>query len=152
MAQLTTGKTWSAGETVTPALLNQMVNSATIANIATADISDDAITAAKLDGTVDLASKSADYTLVLADAGRLINFNSSSNLTLTVPAESTVNFAVGVQIAITRNGTGDVTVAPAANVTIRSSDSRTKIAKQYAAASLIKIGTNEWMLLGLLKA
>ena len=152
MAQLTTGKTWVSGETVTPALLNQMVNSATIANIVTADISDRAITAAKLEGTVLVDTKSANYTLVLADAGRLLNFNSSSNLTLTVPAESSVNFPVGTQIAITRNGTGDVTISPAANVTIRSSDNRTKIAKQYAAASLLKIGANEWMLLGLLKA
>ena len=38
MATLTTGYSWTSGDTITPALLNQTVNSATISGIVNADI------------------------------------------------------------------------------------------------------------------
>ena len=152
MATLTTGKTWVSGETVTPALLNQMVNSATIANIATSEISDDAVTAAKLSGVLDIAQKTSDYTLVLADAGRVLEVNSPNAVTITIPTNASVAFATGTQVAITRMGAGAVTVAAAGGVTLRSSDGRTKIAKQYSSAAVIKVATNEWLLVGLLSA
>lgn len=155
-----------SGETVTPAKLNALAQSgatldaATIVNadvsptadIAGSKLADKSIGGQKLNGVADLAAKTADYTLVLADAGRIVEFNSSSNLTLTIPLNSSVAFASGTQVVLTRRGTGDVTVAGAVGVTLRAADSKLKIAKQYAAAACIKIGTDEWLVVGNLKA
>lgn len=166
MATITKGKTFISGETVEPNDMHQLVDNATIAFTTANDtddstlevsgnkfrVKDDGITANKLDGVLDLATKTADYTLVLADAGRVIDVNSSSNLTVTVPDNATAAFATGAQVVITRRGTGDVTIAGAGGVTLRSADSRAKIGKQYAAVAVIKIGTDEWLLVGNLKA
>ena len=111
----------------------------------------DSVTAANLNGVADVNTKTANYTLVLADAGRVIEFNSASNLTLTIPTNSSVAFSNGTMVTLTRRGAGEVTVAGASGVTLRSSDSRTKISKQYAAGALIKLDTNEWLLIGSLK-
>jgi hypothetical protein len=173
MAQLSKGKTFTSGETVEPADLHNLVDLATISNIVDADVSasaaiaasklaltgaigttalaDNAVTAAKLDGVNDINTKTGNYTLVLADAGRVIEFNSASNLTLTVPTNATVAFATGATVVVTRRGAGDVTIG-GAGVTLRSGGSRLKIGQQYASAALIKIGTDEWMVLGDLKA
>jgi hypothetical protein len=172
MATITKGKTFISGETVEPADLHNLVDLGTISNIVDADISAsaaiagsklaagaigttqlaaDAVTADKLDGVADIDTKTADYTLVLADAGRVIEFNSASNLTLTVPTNATVAFATGTTIVVTRRGTGDVTVA-GPGVDLRSGGSKLKIGQQYAGIALIKIGTDEWMVLGDLKS
>lgn len=48
MATITKGITFASGDVVTPAKLHQLVDSATVANIVTADIADGAITGPKL--------------------------------------------------------------------------------------------------------
>jgi hypothetical protein len=53
---------------------------------------------------------------------------------------------------VIRQGTGTVTIAPASGVTIRSIDSKRKIKGQYSSAALLKIGTDEWILVGSLEA
>jgi hypothetical protein len=64
MATVTKGKTFVSGETVTPPKLNDLVDNATVTNIATADISDSAITTAKInDAAVTFAKQeSPQYT------------------------------------------------------------------------------------------
>jgi len=138
---------WTTGETVTAEKLNQAQTPAVSVTLA-----DDEVTAAKLDGIADIDTKTADYTLVLADAGRVIEFNSASNLTLTVPTNASVAFATGATVVVTRRGAGEVTVAGASGVTLRSDASKSKIRSQYTAATLIKIGSDEWMLTGNIKA
>jgi hypothetical protein len=61
-----------------------------------------------------------------------------------------VEFPVGTQIAVLRNGTGTVTFAPedAQVVTINSVDSALAIAGQYASAALLKTGADTWQLIG----
>jgi len=145
-----------SGETVTPAKLNSAATpTATAAledgEVTTGKIADRAVTAGKLDGIADIAGKTADYTLVLADAGRVIEFNSASDLTLTVPTNATAAFATGATIIVTRRGAGEVTVAGASGVTLRSDGSKARLRNQYTAASLVKIGTDEWLLAGNLK-
>jgi hypothetical protein len=44
-------------------------------------------------------------------------------------------------------GAGQVTVG-GAGVTLRSNGSKLKLFGQYAAATLVKIGTDEWVLVG----
>jgi hypothetical protein len=49
-------------------------------------------------------------------------------------------------------GAGQVTVAAGAGVTIRSEASKLKLKAQYATATLVKIASDEWVLLGNISA
>ena len=92
------------------------------------------------------------YTAALTDVGKLISFTSNSSIVFTIPAESSVAFAVGDQINIYQGGSANATITPAATVTIRSAGSKLKTDTQFAVATCIKIDTNEWIALGNLKA
>lgn len=91
------------------------------------------------------------YTLVLSDAGKRVEFTSASPVTLTVPADSSVDFPAGTRIAIAQRGDGQVTVAGAGGVTINSIDTL-KLAGKWAYAELFKDDTDEWDLFGRLEA
>ena len=103
---------------------------------------------AKANSVLSLSEKTASHTLQLVDAGKVLIFNSASNLVVTVPLDSTLDFPVGSQIAILRNGTGEVTFEGASGVDIRSVDSSLGISDQYGSAVLLKIAVNEWQLIG----
>ena len=98
-----------------------------------------------------IVSVTSSKTLALLDAGTLQKVSSSSAITITIPAnedDETVDFPVGTEIEILRHGTGSVTIAGAAGVTIVSTDSATSIANQYGCACLKQIATDEWLLVG----
>jgi len=92
------------------------------------------------------------YTLVAGDAGDLVTLTNSSPITLTVPTNASVPFATGSQITIIQSGAGNVTVAGAVGVTVSSADGDLKLRTQWSAATLIKTGTNNWVLIGDIKA
>ena len=94
------------------------------------------------------AQTGTTYTLALTDAGKLVTLNNASAITLTVPANSSVAFSVGDQINLLQLGAGQVTVAGAVGVTIRSEGSKLKLKGQYATATCVKIATDEWVLIG----
>lgn len=91
------------------------------------------------------------YTLAATDAGRPVDFNNSSTVTVTVPANGTVAIPVGAQIDIIRSGAGEVAISPEAGVTINSESSFLRLNAQYSTAMLIKKATNTWNLSGSLK-
>lgn len=93
------------------------------------------------------AQTGTTYTLVLADSAKLVTLSNASAITLTIPTNASVAFATGTQIILYQGGAGQVTVS-GAGVDIRSQGTKTKLTGQYAVASLIKIGTNEWILTG----
>lgn len=133
-------------------------------SILTAKIADGAVTDAKLanakadldsDSKVEAAQASskivtvtANKTLALTDAGKFLNVNSSSNLTITVPANASVAFPVGTEIEFCRYNTGAVTFAGATGVTLVSLDSVKTISDRYCCVGLKKIDTNTWILSG----
>lgn len=88
------------------------------------------------------------YTLATGDAGKLVELSNAAAITLTVPTNATVALPVNTVIDIIQQGAGQVSVAAAVGVTIRSSGSKLKLTGQYSGASLIKRGTNEWYLVG----
>lgn len=96
--------------------------------------------------------KTSDYTIGLSDSGKTITINSSSTATLTIPANATTSFAVGTKIDIIGIGSGTVAIAPATNVTINSKNTWKKLNSQYSGATIMKIDTNTWVLIGDLKA
>lgn len=93
------------------------------------------------------AQTGSSYTLVLADAGKMVTLSNAASITLTIPTNATVAFPLNTRIDIAQYGAGQVTVG-GAGVTIRSSGSRLKLASQYSAATLWKKGTDEWILMG----
>jgi hypothetical protein len=106
-----------------------------------------------------LSSKTSSFILSLADAGRTIDIDTSSNVTVTIPENvpapegTTANtFLVGTQIAFIRSGTGQVNFDPAAGVTLYSKNNNRKIAAQWSPATLIHKSNNTWILIGDLTA
>lgn len=90
----------------------------------------------------------ASKTLALTDAGKFQQINSSSAVTITIPASASVAFPTGTEIELCRYGSGSVTVAAASGVTIVSAGSSKAIAERYGCACLKKLGTNTWLLAG----
>jgi hypothetical protein len=95
----------------------------------------------------DINAVTASYTLVLGDAGKLVTVSSSSSATVTVPANASVAFPVGTHIDIARLGVGAVTVDGDAGVTVNSTPGR-RLRAAYSTGTLIKLGTNTWLLVG----
>lgn len=88
------------------------------------------------------------YTLVLTDAGKVIECNNASPIALTVPPNSSVAFPVGTVIEVWMQGAGAITITAGSGVTIRSPGSDLIINTQYATAVLRKRATDEWVLDG----
>jgi len=78
----------------------------------------------------------------------LLKLNVGSANDLRIPAESLVNYTIGTQILLIQYGTVQTTVITYEEVTLRSSGGKTKLSAQYAMATLIKIGSDEWALAG----
>jgi hypothetical protein len=112
-----------------------------------AGIADRAIGSSKLNGLTLNAQTGTSYTLVLTDAHDLVTLSNGSAITLTIPTNASVAFAIGDQVNIVQIGTGQVTVG-GAGVTIGSQGSKLKLNGQWSAATLIKIDTNTWVLVG----
>jgi hypothetical protein len=105
----------------------------------------------KLGKDVTIDNKTANYTLALTDANKMIEMTSASNRTIEVPLDATVAFPIGTSILLARNGTGEVTIAGAVGVTLIASANRLRLYNQYSIATLIKRGTDEWYLSGDIK-
>jgi hypothetical protein len=92
--------------------------------------------------------QTASYTLVLADADKLVEMNVATANDLTIPLNSSVAFATGTQILLAQYGAGQTTIVPTSGVTVRSNGAKLKLNVQYSGATLIKIGSDEWYLFG----
>ena len=160
---VTTAKILDANVTANKIASNAVTTAKILdSNVTTAKIADDAVTQAKLAdrvvGSAELdnltlnAQTGTTYTLVLADAHKLVTQSNASAITTTIPPNSSVVFEVGDQVNLLQLGAGQVTVAAGAGVTIRSEGSKLKLKGQYAAATCIKIGSDEWVLVGNLSA
>ena len=113
-------------------------------------------TLAGLDGAslfVTEVSVTASRTLILTDKdSKLIACNHASvAIVNTIPPNSSVAFPIGSQIAFSRDGAADVSVALGADVTITNT-AKLKIANQGESMALLKTGTNTYKLFGSLKA
>lgn len=149
-----------ASDSVTTAkILNSNVTAGKLAtdSVETAKIVDNAVTQAKLadrvigsaeyDNMTLNAQTGTTYTLVLADAHKLVTLSNASAIALTVPTNASVAFEIGDQVNLLQLGAGQVTVG-GASVTFRSEGSKLKLKGQYAMATLVKIDTDTWVLVG----
>lgn len=92
--------------------------------------------------------RTTDYTLALSDAGKVVEMNSSSTNTVTIPSNSSVAFPSGSFIDIVQEGTGQTSFVTGSGVVIRSKEGKLKIEAQYGVATLLKKGGDEWYLYG----
>ena len=92
-------------------------------------------------------------TLVLADLkNKLIRYQSTSNVAVTIPTNATVAFPIGSVVNMIKTGaTGTISITGDVGVTVTSAAAVSAIPTitiQYAAASCIKIGTDVWYVIG----
>lgn len=108
---------------------------------------------AGLNETIPLNTQTGTtYTLTAGDAGDLVTLANASAITLTVPTNASVPFAIGTQITITRAGSGSLTVVGDTGVTVNSADGFLNLRTQWSSGTLIKTNTNSWILIGDLSA
>lgn len=95
------------------------------------------------------AQTGTTYTLVIGDANNGVTMNNASANTLTVPAESSVDFPVGTVIPVVQLGAGATTITGATGVSINGvSAGSSTLTEQHSAASLLKIASDSWNLAG----
>lgn len=97
---------------------------------------------------ISFNTQTANYVLVLADAGKMIEMNLSTANTVTIPANASVAFPIGTEINFAQLGGGTTTIAASGGVTLRSYNNNLQLAGQYAIASAIKRGTDDWWVAG----
>jgi hypothetical protein len=91
------------------------------------------------------AQTGTTYTLVSGDVNKLVTLNNAGAITLTVPNGV---FTAGQQINLQQLGAGQVTIASDGTTVITGTG--TKLAAQYAAATLICTSSNNFTLIGYL--
>lgn len=97
--------------------------------------------------TAATSSQTASYTLVLADASKIVEVSNANANTLTVPTNASVAFPVGTQIVVLQTGAGQTTIAGASGVTVNGTPGL-KLRAQWSIATLIKRGTDSWVVAG----
>ena len=98
---------------------------------------------------ITLDRKTASYTLVANDNGKMIEMNVGSANTLTIDASI---FSAGNQILISQYGAGQTTITAGAGVTLRSSGAKLKTSAQYSLVTIIAISSTEFYIAGDLTA
>jgi len=87
-------------------------------------------------------------TLALIDAGKYINCTAGTAVTITIPLNATAAFPISTEIDVWQDGAGVVSFVGAGGVTIHSVG--LSLAAQYRAATLKKVGTDTWHIIGAL--
>lgn len=83
------------------------------------------------------------YTLVIDDAGKLIETTSGSTVTITIPTDASVNFDVGTRVDFFQVGAGQIQLSHSGTLTGPSNSQG-----QYKAMSIVKKTTNSWRVIG----
>jgi hypothetical protein len=96
-------------------------------------------------------NKTTSYTLVLGDEGNVVEMESASANTVTIPTNASVAFNIGSSIDVFQKGTGQTSVVAGAGVTILNTPGL-KFRDRYSMATLIKRDTNTWIVSGDLTA
>ena len=99
-----------------------------------------------------IISKTASYTLTAtSERDSLIEVNSASGTTITIPLNSAVAYPVGTTLDILQTGTGQVTIAGDSGVTVNSTPGL-KLRTQWSSCTLFKRATDSWVVFGDLSA
>jgi hypothetical protein len=100
------------------------------------------------------AKTGTTYTFVLTDANNeLITASNASAQTYSIPTNASVAFPIGSQINIIQIGAGQVTInaVTSGTTTVLSTGATAaapKLRAQYSSATLIKVATDTWYVIG----
>jgi hypothetical protein len=96
----------------------------------------------------DINSQAGDYTLVLADAGKLLAVNAATGtITVTIPANSSVAFPTGTHVDVARLGEAAVRITGAAGVTVNATPG-SNLRDQFSAGTMILYEGDKWLVVG----
>lgn len=98
------------------------------------------------------AQTGTTYTLVAADAGKLVTLSNAAAITLTLPQDSDATIAIGTYVDLYALGAGQVTVVAGTGATLRVSGLTAKSRAQYARFVVQKVSANTWVAAGDLAA
>jgi hypothetical protein len=87
----------------------------------------------------------------LTERDSLIEVNSGSAKTITIPTNSSVAFPVGTTLDILQTGAGQVTIAGDGGVTVNATPGL-KLRTQWSSVTLFKRAENSWVAFGDLTA
>jgi hypothetical protein len=97
-------------------------------------------------------SRSADYTLVLADSGKTIFHPASDNnaRTFTIPANSSVAYPVGTVVSFINLAVANVTIAITSDTMYLAGPGTTgsRTLAQFGIASALKVSSTDWVISG----
>lgn len=101
----------------------------------------------KMDLTMSINSQTGTtYTLVLSDAGKVVEISNASAITVTIPTNASVAFPIGTVLEVFQLGAGQITIA-VGSITLRApGGAKTRV--QYSTLSLRKRATDEWVISG----
>jgi archaellum component FlaC len=100
----------------------------------------------------EFVEKTASYTLDDLDLrDGVVEMNSASATTFTIPTNATLAWPVGASMDIIGTGAGLVTIAGDAGVTVNSTPGL-KLRTQWSSATILKRAENSWIVYGDLKA
>jgi hypothetical protein len=112
-----------------------------------------ASTTALTDATLaTFSTKTASYTVALADQGNVVEVDSSSPTTVSIPLNSAVAFPIGCSIDVFQKGTGQVTIGKTDASIVVYNTPGLKFRDRYSMATLTKRDTNTWIVSGDLTA
>lgn len=99
-------------------------------------------------GTVPTPTpRTTSFTLALSDAGSVVEVDSASAATVTVPTDATVPFPINTVLEVCWIGAGTVTIVAASGVTINPTGPWA-ISGRYRSISLRKRAANQWIIGG----
>lgn len=99
---------------------------------------------------VELLTNFSNVIVNSNQAKILILSNEASDVILNIPENSSSEIPMGANFNFIKNGTGQVSFTASSGVILNSENSYRKIDGQYSAATLIKVGADEWVLIGAL--
>lgn len=95
------------------------------------------------------AAKTSSYTAVLADSGQMIVMNGAS-LTATIPANSSVAYAVGTVLTFVNIYAGNLSIAITTDTMtlVNSTTTGTRTLAQNGVATAVKVTSTSWIISG----
>jgi hypothetical protein len=112
-------------------------------------VGDEAAWVASLGGLQVFSAQTDTYTLVASDVSKVITMTKSSGMTLYIPTDANLTWAIGARVDVLVMGTGMVTVAAVTpgSTTVTATPSLISRA-QWSSFSLIKRAANAWVGIG----
>ena len=100
-------------------------------------------------GAITVVNLTSNYTMVAANAQSYLRFAGTEQQICTVPSNASVAFPIGTQINLRQANTGVIVVAGASGVTVNfAADFLAQSRTKGSSIALIKVGTDEWDLMG----